>query len=108
MPLQLSANSALQISERTFTELISSIEKKRTAMTTIIRTQERADLNRVSDFFKQVSEEIAMLRQKYTELELLVRTTDQAHFLEVCVSVDFKAVMWCVLDENIQLFSWYL
>ncbi|XP_076146439.1 tripartite motif-containing protein 16-like [Alosa pseudoharengus] len=85
--IKLSANSAVQSSERIFTELIGSIEKKRTAMTHMIRSQEKADLSRAADFFKQVSVEITMLKQKYAELEQFLKTEDHIHFLENAVKI---------------------
>ncbi|XP_041924377.1 uncharacterized protein LOC121688686 [Alosa sapidissima] len=56
-------------------------------MTHMIRSQEKADLSRAADFFKQVSVEITMLKQKYAELEQFLKTEDHIHFLENAVKI---------------------
>ncbi|XP_063077463.1 cytolytic toxin-alpha-like isoform X2 [Engraulis encrasicolus] len=51
-------------------------------MTNLIGAHEKADLDRVNDFFKQVSFEITTLRERYADLEQILQTKDLTLFLE--------------------------
>ncbi|MCI4395721.1 hypothetical protein PGIGA_G00195190 [Pangasianodon gigas] len=87
---QLSAQTAVEDSERIFTELISSMEKKRSEVTELIRAQEKTELSRAERFLEQLEQEIADLQRRVTELEQLSHTDDHIHFLQrfqcLCVS----------------------
>ncbi|XP_060753798.1 tripartite motif-containing protein 16-like [Neoarius graeffei] len=82
--------SAVDDSERIFTEMISSMEKKRSEVTELIRAQEKAELNQAERLLKQLEQEIADLQRRVTELEQLSHTHDHIHFLQsfpsLCVS----------------------
>ncbi|XP_017346787.2 tripartite motif-containing protein 16-like protein [Ictalurus punctatus] len=84
------SQSAVDESEKTFTELISSMEKKRTKVKELIRAQEKAELSRAERLLKQLEQEIADLKRRVTELEQLSHTHDHIHFLQsfpsLCVS----------------------
>ncbi|XP_060769811.1 tripartite motif-containing protein 16-like [Neoarius graeffei] len=85
-----SAQTAVEDSERIFTELISSMEKKRWEVTELIRDQENAELSRAERLLEQLEQEIADLQRRVTELEQLSHTHDHIHFLQsfqsLCVS----------------------
>ncbi|XP_060753811.1 tripartite motif-containing protein 16-like [Neoarius graeffei] len=84
------SQAAVDDSERIFTEMISSMEKKRSEVTELIRAQEKAELSRAERLLKQLEQEIADLQRRVTELEQLSHTHDHIHFLQsfpsLCVS----------------------
>ncbi|KAL7838717.1 hypothetical protein AOLI_G00271210 [Acnodon oligacanthus] len=88
--LKRCAQSAVEDSERIFTELIRSIEKKRSEVTELIRAQEEAELSGAEELLEKVEQEIADLQRRQTELEQLSHTEDHIHFLQsfqsFCVS----------------------
>ncbi|KAF5889371.1 tripartite motif-containing protein 16-like, partial [Clarias magur] len=84
--IKLSAQTAVEDSERIFTELISSMEKKRSEVTELIRAQEKAELSRAERLLEQLEQEIADLQRRLTELEQLSHTHDHIQFLQALVS----------------------
>ncbi|KAL6463227.1 hypothetical protein MHYP_G00276180 [Metynnis hypsauchen] len=88
--LKRCAQSAVEDSERIFTELIRSIEKKRCEVTELIRAQEEAELSRAEELLQKLEQEITDLQRRHTELEQLSHTEDHIHFLQsfqsLCVS----------------------
>uniref|UniRef100_A0A4W4G5A1 Tripartite motif-containing protein 16-like n=1 Tax=Electrophorus electricus TaxID=8005 RepID=A0A4W4G5A1_ELEEL len=88
--LKRSAQAAVMDSERIFTELIRSIEKKRCEVRELIRDQEKTELSRAEGLLDQLEQEIADLKRRDTELEQLSHTEDHIHFLQsfqsLCVS----------------------
>ncbi|XP_037393659.1 tripartite motif-containing protein 16-like [Pygocentrus nattereri] len=88
--LKSSAQAAVEDSERIFTELIRSTEKKRSEVTELIRAQEEAELSRAEELLEQLEQEIADLKRRDTELEQLSHTEDHVQFLQsfqsLCVS----------------------
>ncbi|KAK3506715.1 hypothetical protein QTP70_016396, partial [Hemibagrus guttatus] len=84
--IKLSAQTAVDDSERIFTELISSMEKKRSEVTELIRAQEKTELSRAERLLEQLEQEIADLQRRVTELEQLSHTHDHVHFLQALAS----------------------
>ncbi|KAL7838751.1 hypothetical protein AOLI_G00271550 [Acnodon oligacanthus] len=84
------AQSAVEDSERIFTELIRSIEKKRSEVTELIRAQEEAELSGAEELLEKLEQDIADRQRRQTELEQLSHTEDHIHFLQsfqsLCVS----------------------
>ncbi|XP_060757661.1 E3 ubiquitin/ISG15 ligase TRIM25-like [Neoarius graeffei] len=95
--IKLSAQTAVEDSERIFTELISSMEKKRWEVTELIRDQEKAELSRAERLLEQLEQEIADLQRRVTELEQLSHTHDHIHFLQVLAS-GRQSPTWVRLD----------
>ncbi|XP_049323280.1 tripartite motif-containing protein 16-like [Astyanax mexicanus] len=93
--LKLSAQSAVEDSERIFTELIRSIEKKRSEVTELIRDQEKTELSAAEELLEQLEQEITDLKRRNTELEQLSHTEDHIHFLQ-----SFKSVSVSSEDED--------
>ncbi|KAI4902431.1 hypothetical protein NFI96_022235, partial [Prochilodus magdalenae] len=89
-----SAQAAVEDSERIFTQLIRSIEKKRSEVTELIRAQEKAELSRAEELLEKLEQEIADLKRRDTELEQLEHTEDHIQFLQsfqsLCVSSGSK------------------
>ncbi|XP_035269832.1 E3 ubiquitin/ISG15 ligase TRIM25-like isoform X7 [Anguilla anguilla] len=120
--LKRSAQAAVEDSERIFTELICSIERRRTEVKELIRDQEKAEVSRAEGLLEQLEQEIAELRRRDTELEHLSHTEDHIHFLQstqsLCVPpgpvdlssitinphISFEAVRKCVseLKEHLE------
>ncbi|MCJ8740419.1 hypothetical protein PDJAM_G00058660 [Pangasius djambal] len=76
------SQAAVDDSERIFTELISTMEKRRSEVKELIRAQEEAELSRVERLLEQLEQEIADLKRGVTELEQLSHTHDHIHFLQ--------------------------
>ncbi|KAJ8278255.1 hypothetical protein GJAV_G00085620 [Gymnothorax javanicus] len=85
--LKLSAQAAVEDSERIFTELIRSIERRRFKVKELIRDHEDAELDRAEGLLEQLKQEIAELRRRDAELEQLSHTEDHIHFLQTCPSL---------------------
>ncbi|KAI4889329.1 hypothetical protein NFI96_005062 [Prochilodus magdalenae] len=84
--LKRCAQSAVEDSERIFTELIRSIEKKRSEVTELIRAQEKAELSGAEELLEKLEQEMADLKRRRTELEQLSHTEDHIHFLQVPIT----------------------
>ncbi|XP_069044062.1 E3 ubiquitin/ISG15 ligase TRIM25-like [Lepisosteus oculatus] len=87
--LRRSASTAVQDTDRIFTELIRSIERTRSEVTQLIRAQERAAVSQAEGLLEQLEKEITELKRRDSELNQLSHTEDHIHFLQnfqsVCV-----------------------
>ncbi|KAK2831788.1 hypothetical protein Q7C36_016874 [Tachysurus vachellii] len=81
------SQAAVDDSEKIFTEMISSMEKKRSEVTELIRAQEKAEVSRAERLLNQMEQEIADLKRRVTELEQLSHTHDDLHFLQIFTSL---------------------
>ncbi|XP_048038381.1 tripartite motif-containing protein 16-like [Megalobrama amblycephala] len=77
-----SAQTAVEDSERIFTELIRSIKRRRSEVKQLIRDQERAAVSRAEERLEQLEQEINDLRRRDAELKQLSQTQDHVHFLQ--------------------------
>ncbi|XP_052007929.1 E3 ubiquitin-protein ligase TRIM16-like isoform X2 [Xyrauchen texanus] len=84
---QRSAQTAVEDSERIFTELMRSIERSRTEVIQLIRDQEKAAVSRDEGLLQRLKKEIADLRWRDAELEQLSHTDDHIHFLQCFQSI---------------------
>ncbi|XP_062399507.1 tripartite motif-containing protein 16-like [Sardina pilchardus] len=80
--LKSSAQTAVEDSERIFTEMIRSIERRRSEVTELIRAQEKAEVSRAEGLLKRLEQEIADLKRRDAELEQLSHTEDHIHSLK--------------------------
>ncbi|XP_076126876.1 tripartite motif-containing protein 16-like [Alosa pseudoharengus] len=116
--LKSSAQTAVEDSERIFTEMICSIERRRSEVTELIRAQEKAEVSRAEGLLKQLEQEIAELKRRDAELEQLSHTEDHINFLKnipsfryspcspsmtINPSVSFEAVKESVSAVKVQL-----
>ncbi|KAG5849820.1 hypothetical protein ANANG_G00075760 [Anguilla anguilla] len=85
--IKRSAQAAMEDSERIFTELIHSIERRRSEVKELIRDQEKAAVSRTEGLLERLEQEIAELRRRDAELEQLSHTEDHIHFLQSCQSL---------------------
>ncbi|GAA6083209.1 E3 ubiquitin/ISG15 ligase TRIM25-like isoform X1 [Tachysurus ichikawai] len=115
------SQAAVDDNERIFNELISSMEKKRSEVTELIRAQEKAEVSRAGRLLNQLEQEIADLKRRVTELEQISHSHDDIHFLQsfpsLCVSpgcddspsftvnqhLSFDGVMKSLSDLKIQV-----
>ncbi|KAI2652521.1 Tripartite motif-containing protein 16 [Labeo rohita] len=86
-----SAQTAVEDSERIFTELIRSIERSRSEVTQRIRDQEKAAVSRAEEQMERLEQEIDDLKRRNTELEQLSHTDDHIHFLQSLQSLSAPA-----------------
>ncbi|XP_072548536.1 tripartite motif-containing protein 16-like [Salminus brasiliensis] len=80
--LKCSAQAAVEDSERIFTELIHSIEKKRSEVTKLIRAQEKTELREAEELLEKLEQQISDLKRKNAELNQLSQTEDHISFLQ--------------------------
>ncbi|XP_055778151.1 tripartite motif-containing protein 16-like isoform X2 [Salvelinus fontinalis] len=80
--IKRSAQSAVEDSDQIFTELIRSIERRRSEVKELIRAQEKTQVSQAEGLLEQLKQEIAELRKRSTELEQLSHTEDHIHFLQ--------------------------
>ncbi|XP_065122581.1 tripartite motif-containing protein 16-like protein [Paramisgurnus dabryanus] len=77
-----SAQTAVDDTERIFTQLIRSIERRRSEVTQLIRDQEKTAVSRAEGLLKRLEQKIDDLRRRDAELEQLSHTDDHIHFLQ--------------------------
>ncbi|KAL2086682.1 hypothetical protein ACEWY4_017741 [Coilia grayii] len=80
--LKTSAQTAVEDSDRMFTDLIRSIERRRSEVTELIRAQEKAEVSRAEGLLKRLEQEIAELKRRVAEMKQLSHTQDHIHFLK--------------------------
>ncbi|XP_061094543.1 E3 ubiquitin/ISG15 ligase TRIM25-like [Conger conger] len=85
--LKRSAQAAVEDSERIFTKMIRSIERRCSEVKELIRDQEKAEVSRAEGLLERLEQEIAELRRRDAELEQLSHTEDHIHFLQSCQSL---------------------
>ncbi|XP_063050727.1 tripartite motif-containing protein 16-like [Engraulis encrasicolus] len=85
--LNSGAQTAVEESERMFTEIIRSIERRRSEVTELIRAQEKAEVSRAEGLLKRLEQEIAELKRTDAEMKQLSLTQDSIHFLKNIVSI---------------------
>ncbi|KAI5614184.1 finTRIM family, member 14 [Silurus asotus] len=87
---QKRSQAAVDDNEKIFNEMISSLVKRRSEVTEMIRVQEKADLSRAEQHLKHLEQEITDLQRRVSDLEQLSHTPDHIHFLQsfpsLCVS----------------------
>ncbi|KAK9964272.1 hypothetical protein ABG768_005462 [Culter alburnus] len=79
---KLSAQAAVENNEKVFTDLISSMEKRRAKITEMIRAQEKAEVSRVEELILTLEQEISDLRRRHNELGQLSQVEDDICFLQ--------------------------
>ncbi|XP_067313540.1 tripartite motif-containing protein 16-like [Pseudorasbora parva] len=77
-----SAQAAVEDSERSFAELICSIERSCSEVTQLIRDQEKTAVSRAEGRLERLEQEINDLRRRDAELEQLSHTQHHIHFLQ--------------------------
>ncbi|KAI4877818.1 hypothetical protein NFI96_008008 [Prochilodus magdalenae] len=80
--LKCSAQAAVEDAERIFTELIHSIEKKRSEVTELIRVQESVELSRAEGLLEKLEQEIDDLRRRRRELDEVSHAEDDLQLLQ--------------------------
>ncbi|XP_072567765.1 tripartite motif-containing protein 16-like [Paramormyrops kingsleyae] len=78
------AQSTVEDSERIFTEMIHSIERRRSEVTKLIRDQEKAAVSQAEGDMERLKQEIDELKRRHSELEQLSHTEDHIHLLQRC------------------------
>ncbi|MEQ2267799.1 hypothetical protein XENORESO_010590 [Xenotaenia resolanae] len=79
--INVSADKAVEDSEKIFTELIRLIQKRSSDVKQQIRSQQETEVSRVKEFQEKLEQEITELKRKDAELEQLSKTEDHNQFL---------------------------
>uniref|UniRef100_A0A8C2KR10 Uncharacterized protein n=1 Tax=Cyprinus carpio TaxID=7962 RepID=A0A8C2KR10_CYPCA len=98
-----SAQAAVKDSERIFTELMHSIERRRSEMIQMIRDREKTEVRRAEGLLEQLKQEIDDMRRRDTELEQFLHTDDHIHFLQSFQSLSVLPAS----TENINISSFF-
>ncbi|XP_042593453.1 tripartite motif-containing protein 29-like isoform X2 [Cyprinus carpio] len=77
-----SAQAAVEHSDRIFTELISSIQKRRTEVRQLIRAQEKRETGKINEHIQKLEQEISNLEKENDTLKLILHTEDHIHFFQ--------------------------
>ncbi|XP_028436005.1 tripartite motif-containing protein 16-like [Perca flavescens] len=79
--INLSADKAVEDSEKIFTELIRLLEKRSSDVKQQVRSQQKREESRVRELQEKLEQEITDLKRKDSELEKLSHTEDHTQFL---------------------------
>lgn len=79
----------MEHSEKVFTELISSMDKRRVKITDTIRAQEKSEVSRVEELILTLEQEISDLRKKHAELGQLSLIDDDIYVIQVTELFDY-------------------
>ncbi|XP_024249392.1 uncharacterized protein LOC112228365 [Oncorhynchus tshawytscha] len=80
-------DEAVENSEKIFTEMIRSIERRCSEVKELIRPQERAAVSGSEILQERLKQEVAELGSRGAELEQLSHTEDHIHFLQIVQSL---------------------
>ncbi|XP_054876226.1 tripartite motif-containing protein 16-like [Poeciliopsis prolifica] len=79
--INVSADKAVEDSEKIFTELIRLLQERSSDVKQQIRSQQETEVSRVKDVQEKLQQEITELKRKNAELEQLSHTEDHTQFL---------------------------
>ncbi|XP_032439922.1 tripartite motif-containing protein 16-like [Xiphophorus hellerii] len=79
--INVSADKAVEDSEKIFTDLICLLQKRSSDVKQQIRSQQETEVSRVKDVQEKLEQEITELKRKDAELEQLSHTEDHNQFL---------------------------
>ncbi|XP_078121299.1 tripartite motif-containing protein 16-like [Sander vitreus] len=79
--IDLSADKAVEDSEKIFTELIRLLEKRSSDVKQQVRSQQKSEVSRVKELQEKLEQEITELKRKDAELKKLSHTEDHNQFL---------------------------
>ncbi|XP_023202725.1 tripartite motif-containing protein 16-like [Xiphophorus maculatus] len=79
--INVSADKAVEDSEKIFTELIHLLQERSSDVKQQIRSQQETEVSRVKDVQEKLEQEITELKRKDAELEQLSHTEDHNQFL---------------------------
>ncbi|KAL0967954.1 hypothetical protein UPYG_G00260290 [Umbra pygmaea] len=80
--LKSSAQRAVEDTEKIFTDLIRSMERRRSEVKVLIRAREKNQVNQAEGLLEKLKQEISELRRTRTELEQLSHIEDHIQFLQ--------------------------
>ncbi|KAJ7983958.1 hypothetical protein DPEC_G00368560 [Dallia pectoralis] len=90
--LKRSAQTAVEDSEKIFTELIRSIERRNSELKKLIRDQEKTQLSQAEGLMEKLMQEITELKKRSTELEKISQTEDHINFFQSYQSLSSTSV----------------
>uniref|UniRef100_A0A4W5M398 B30.2/SPRY domain-containing protein n=1 Tax=Hucho hucho TaxID=62062 RepID=A0A4W5M398_9TELE len=101
--LKRSAQAAVEESEKIFTELICTFERRCSEVKELIKAQEKAAVSQAEGRLKQLEQEIAKLRRRDAEMERLSHKEDHIHFLQVTslVSLSTASLLSITVNQHV-------
>ncbi|XP_016389275.1 E3 ubiquitin/ISG15 ligase TRIM25-like [Sinocyclocheilus rhinocerous] len=85
-----SSQTAVEHSEKMFTELIRSMEKRRAGITEVIRAKEKAEVSNVEELIRTLEQEISDLRIRHDELGQLSQIKDDIYVIQNFSALSLK------------------
>ncbi|KAJ7998186.1 hypothetical protein DPEC_G00219980, partial [Dallia pectoralis] len=89
---QRSAQTAVEDSEKIFTDRIRSIERRSSEVKKLIRDREKTQVSQAEGLLEKLKQEITKLKKRSTELEKISHTEDHIHFLQSYQSLSSTSV----------------
>ncbi|KAJ7998190.1 hypothetical protein DPEC_G00220020 [Dallia pectoralis] len=90
--LKRSAQTAVEDSEKIFTKLIRSIERRSSEVKKLIRDQKQIQVSQAEGLLEKLKQEITELKKRSTELEKISHTEDHIHFFQSYQSLSSTSV----------------
>ncbi|XP_055013359.1 tripartite motif-containing protein 16-like [Boleophthalmus pectinirostris] len=85
--IRRSAQTAVQHSGDSFTQMVLLLEKRRSEVEQQIRSQEKTQLSRVQELQDQLQQDVSELKRSISELDTLALTQDHNQFIQVYTSL---------------------
>uniref|UniRef100_A0A4W5M1Q2 B30.2/SPRY domain-containing protein n=1 Tax=Hucho hucho TaxID=62062 RepID=A0A4W5M1Q2_9TELE len=95
-----SLKAAVEESEKIFTELICTFERRCSEVKELIKAQEKAAVSQAEGRLKQLEQEIAKLRRRDAEMERLSHKEDHIHFLQVTSLVSLSTAAGVTAESD--------
>ena len=80
---QSSAEAAVEASDRIFSEMMVSIERRRSELKEVIRDQQQTAVAQTEALLRQLEEHMEQLERRHADLEELSNTDDSITFIQV-------------------------
>ncbi|KAL0178804.1 hypothetical protein M9458_027698, partial [Cirrhinus mrigala] len=74
--------AAVEHSERIFSDLIRSIQKRRAEVRELIRDQEKRETGQINAHIQKLEQEISNLQKENDKLGQILNTEDHIHFFQ--------------------------
>ncbi len=97
------SQAGVENSEKIFTELISSMEKRRAKLSEVTRAQEKAEASKVEELILTLKQEISDLRKRHDELGKLSQIKDDIYVIQVTELTILTISTSCMHAQSAQM-----